>query len=420
MSQRLPRILCALTVLVAAGAAFGAQKVPEYTVVVLDPLSTELGELGNVNALHINDQGQAIGQANGQIPGRIAGAAIRYTPGVGLENLDPFGNFNSASWRLNGSGLVYGSDFGNRGQTAIYVYNGSAFEYIAEDQSEQFQKSFYANAMNDSGEIVGVTGVWNPGPAHAYRYSADAGWQEFSSVDNRLWQNASGELINNRGDIVFTHEPDYTQRQALLLTAEGELFELGDLGGGYTTPMAMNESGQVVGAAVNKLGRERGFLFTPGGGLIEIHRDGFRISRARHVTPEGVVAGVLKKKQQSRTVDTLFIRQPAGTPRVVVRRSRFKRLAARSGFSLKGMDVQAINDRLEFVGSVFENGDAGFVSVPYLYSPGEGLVSLKDVVDAAGVGMTATEAWDINNLGQILVSVTDGNRRSTAILTPVE
>lgn len=421
MSKRLQTFVWALALLCLSAAAAEAQ----YTIQLLDPLDTaDLGELPHITALKINDQGAAVGQAIVQLEDRVAGAAFRYTPAGGVENADPEGRFNSVGWHINDNSQIYGSDFAPRGQNSLFIFDDSGFNFVAADMDEQFQQSLDVSAINDDGVLIGTTGVWKRGRVQPYRYTPGVGWEEFSSVDSRLARNSFAELLNNAGDIVFGQDA-FPIRSTFLLTAEGEFLEIGDLGGGYTRAAAMNESGHVVGTADDG-DRPVAFLFTQEDGLRDVHRKGFKSSEALHVTADGTVAGTVAKKKKYET-DGLFVREPDGKSKVVVKRRQIKRLARQAGFRFNSMAVHAINDSLEFVGAIYgpppeDPFDFEFVqaTAPFVYSKALGLVDLNEVLAAAGLEVVTTEAWDINGQGQILVGVHTDERRTTAILTPAE
>ena len=420
MKKMSPFTLPALALVCLAASVPSAATADGFEVTLLPPLETEeLGEFPSVAALRLNDSGDAVGQVHLQTSERVAVAAFRYTPAGGMENLDPFGSFNSVGWLINNDGVVYGSDFNNNGQAAIFLHDGTGFDLIAEDMDDDFERGIRVVALNDGGDLLGTTGVFARGRNQPWRYTTDGGWEEFSDLDPRLGEDAHGVLLNDSGAAVLAHD-DFGTRTTFLVTAERELVEIGDLGGDFTEALAMNESGQVVGNAFNAGNKQIGFLFTPGEGISAIRRNGFKTVEALHVTEDGTVAGTLAKRKKFRP-DTLFVQAPGGKPKPVVKRRRFKKLAEEAGFKMAGMAVSSINDRLEFVGSVFGATDDPFEipTAPFVYSKELGLLNLQEFVDAAGVDGKAGEAWFVNGVGQILVGVRTEERGTTAILTPI-
>ena len=100
--------------------------------------------------------------------------------------------------------------------------------------------------------------------------------------------------INESGQVVgsFSLEPhaDYADRRAFIVT-QGNLVQLGTLGGPVTVPLDINNAGDVVGRAQTATGEYHGFLYTSGS-LVDIRTlPGGRQSFAYGINNRGDVVG---------------------------------------------------------------------------------------------------------------------------------
>ena len=73
-------------------------------------------------------------------------------------------------------------------------------------------------------------------------------------------------------------------------TVSGGIAEIGNLGGGFTTPQDVNSSGVVVGDAITSDGRTHAFVWTASGGMVDLDPSGVD-SGARFVTEDGLIVG---------------------------------------------------------------------------------------------------------------------------------
>ena len=108
-----------------------------------------------------------------------------------------------------------------------------------------------AMAINDDGQVVGGSDgqafLWENGKMVAF--------------DGGGWPMA----INSSGEVIVDG-----YGKAFLWSQQGGRVDLGSLGGYWTTPVAINESGQVVGRSQTPDGENHGFLWTKSRGMVAL------------------------------------------------------------------------------------------------------------------------------------------------------
>lgn len=147
----------------------------------------------------------------------------------------------------------------------------------------------HASAINDAGQVVGwsETGVcicsYAPSKYRAFIWTADGGIRDLGGPRDHF-SVATG--INKAGQVVGTIStyPGLNSR-AFLWTANKGMVELGTLGG-FTSPTAINNAGQVVG-----MSNGHAFLWTRTGGMRDLGTLGGPRSEATDINDAGQVVG---------------------------------------------------------------------------------------------------------------------------------
>lgn len=129
-----------------------------------------------------------------------------------------------------------------------------------------------ATALNDSGQIVGISGTCDQAvgrftAAHAVLWE-DGRVRDLGNLGGNAWNTPMA--INQRGEIVgFAgqpgDDPDNPQLRAFLWTRRGGIQNLGTLPGDvYSEAHGINEQGEVVGVSCDAAGSCRAFLWQHG------------------------------------------------------------------------------------------------------------------------------------------------------------
>ncbi|MBG1266222.1 DUF3466 family protein [Nostoc sp. WHI] len=195
----------------------------------------------------------------------------------GAGELGPFLYSDGTATSIGTSGTVAYS-LNNLGQVVGILNSGTAFLYEngqTTDLGTLLGDGYsQANDINDSGQVVGISGLTGVDDGRAFLYSSSTGLQDLGRLrPTDLFSFAGG--INNLGQVVgFSgtnnnfFAPDGNGLRAFLYS-DNTLYDLNDLiapgsdaGFTLTAASAINNNGQIAGrGAVN--GELRAFLLTP-------------------------------------------------------------------------------------------------------------------------------------------------------------
>ena len=228
---------------------------------------TDLGTLGGCCALAsgINDAGQIVGQSDNAQDIR---RGFLYSDGVMIE-IPTLGGSESRAADINASGQIVG-------QARVSTNFNHAFLY---EDAQMFDlgtlggSTSWANSINASGEIVGGS------------HLPDNRWRAFVYKDDTMINlptlGAEGTsrsvsyAINDSGQIVGWSEitdqgscPD-SELSAYHIShgfvySNGQITDLGTLGGGCSIAAGLNNQGNVVGWAHTSENRQHAFLYRQG------------------------------------------------------------------------------------------------------------------------------------------------------------
>jgi probable HAF family extracellular repeat protein len=124
-----------------------------------------------------------------------------------------------------------------------------------------------ALAINDADEVTGwVRG--NPAGGRAFRWTSGGG---FVLLPTAGGTNAAGDDINNLGTIVGTSDNANGESHATAWFADGTVLDLGELGGGVSWALAVNDRNVVVGGGpIDQFGTIHPFRWDQSTGLVDI------------------------------------------------------------------------------------------------------------------------------------------------------
>ncbi|MEU4770024.1 hypothetical protein AB0H12_43080 [Actinosynnema sp. NPDC023794] len=167
------------------------------------------------------------------------GVCTKLAPGPGYGTYDPEA--------INEAGVIVA----NRGMVALR-WDGEELTVL----SESGRLAHGEQSLNERGDAVGW--VLEGGTSRAVLWPAGG-----KQVDLGLPGNSVATAINERGDIIgHASSPDYSSSR-VFLWRDGQLTYLDSLGGAYSTPVALNNHGVVVGRSTTADGSWKGVRWTP-------------------------------------------------------------------------------------------------------------------------------------------------------------
>jgi probable HAF family extracellular repeat protein len=192
---------------------------------------------------------------------------------------------NTASVDVNNRGTVVGVHFSGEFARAFAWSRQQGFRHLGTDENVGFPFSI-AYGLNECGVIVGESSLpGNPG-VHAVR------WVNGEVEDlGTLGGDRSVALdINERGQIVGFSQLDELRSHAFLWTEEDGMIDLGHLGGDLSVADAINNRGEVSGASWTADGEEHAIFWSRRTGMVDLGTRGEESSRAFALNDRGQVA----------------------------------------------------------------------------------------------------------------------------------
>lgn len=302
-------------------------------------------------------------------------------------------SFSSSARDINSSGQVTGQATYSTGQTHAFIYSGGTFTSIG-DLGGHLS---YGMAINDSGEVAGISFSSSASHNHAFKYTGgvtqDLG--TLGGVDSYGYGiNAAGHVVgdaystNPSGDLAFFHNGT-------------SMSSLGSLPGGDNQSFAqsINSSGQIAGYARTSTGDKHPVLFS-GGGITDLGTLGGTSGEAHSINDAGQIVG--------------YARNASGSDRAFLY----------SGGVMQDLGVlpgtiasQAhdINSNGWIVGQVTVTGTT---THGFLYRNGA-MVDLNTIANVTG-GWTITRAYGINDDGWIVGEARSGLTNHAILLQTPE
>ncbi len=276
--DRLAATLIAVSLLAAGQAA--AQQVPIH----------DLGTLGGTfgEAWAINNRGQVVGSsrtvANQTHP-------FLWTIEDGMEDLGTLGGDDGGAVEINDLGQVVGWSETADGDTHAFLWSR---EGGMVDLGTPAGRTSEASDINNRGEVVGQIRMGNPDSAVTpFFWSPDSGIidLEITLSHFRFQRHRAGKdvAINDAGQVAFG--PPGSERNGNLWTEAGGLVEIESLGGGRSTPLAINNLGQVTGSSTTASQLSHPFVWSEQGGIVDLGTLGGLSADAGAINDRGEVAG---------------------------------------------------------------------------------------------------------------------------------
>jgi probable HAF family extracellular repeat protein len=194
-------VFAVIAVLFAAVPSLKSQgpATPHYTIESLSDFDSQLPTITGINA-------------SGQMSGTVSGSrAVRYTPGVGWEDVPALGGFS------------------------------------------------VANGINAAGDLVGYRSA--PAGVRAFRYSDGAGVQDIDPLPGGMF--SAGFAINAAGEVVGYSNIASQELRAFRAAPGLPTEELPTLGGAFALGCGINDAGQIAGMASTAAGVQHAVRIDP-------------------------------------------------------------------------------------------------------------------------------------------------------------
>lgn len=274
---------------------------------------------------------------------------------------------------MNDFGAMTGVYNDTNGYTRTFYYDGAALITLPDFGGE----GMIPAGINNAGQIIGG-GTTPDYKGHAFLFSDGQMTELPMPAGANDWQLIA---INDRGQIAGRLHR-IPGSYGILLDTNGEVTELGSLGGLFTFPAAINNRGEIVGMSyVVDFTPPHAFLYRDGQ-MMDLGTAGGKGSAATAINDAGEIVGYIDYPDSVRHA-------------MVYRNGRMQDIGTLGGAQARAL---AINEAGVVVGTSNSTPLGGIQAFIYL----DGLMlNLNSLIDPAA-GVTLNEALAINRRGEIL------------------
>jgi probable HAF family extracellular repeat protein len=272
----------------------------------------DLGTLGGPTswAIGLNNRGQVVGAADTTFQGQTWHGFF-WDPQTGLMDLGTLGGPTSYAWALNNRGQIVGAaDLA--GTTApgqkwrAYIWDKKRGMV---DLGSLGGPTSDARGINDRGQVVGAADMadaaWPNQHWHAYLWDEEAGMADLGTLGG---PTSFARGINDKDTVVgsadtgfWNYDYGWWQVRAFIWNPKVGMRDLGTLGGPTSYAWALNNRGQIVGAAdvegTTVPGQKwHACLWDIKDGLVDLNdlisaSEGWELTDARAINNAGQIAG---------------------------------------------------------------------------------------------------------------------------------
>jgi probable HAF family extracellular repeat protein len=213
----------------------------------------------------------------------LLGRAIVSRPIV----IEPPDGMNTAASDVNNAGTVVGTHFSGEFTRAFAWSREQGFRALETDENVEFPFSV-ALGVNECGVIVGESSLPGAFGSHAVRWING----EVEDLGTLGGDNSFANDVNERGQVVGGSFVDagFTVLHAFLWTEDEGMIDLGTLGGDFSIADAINNRGEVTGSSSTADGEEHAFFWSRRTGMIDLGTRGEEMSRAFALNDRSQVA----------------------------------------------------------------------------------------------------------------------------------
>jgi probable HAF family extracellular repeat protein len=177
-----------------------------------------------------------------------------------MKDLGTLGGGSSEAYGINDSGQIVGGSKTSSGEQHAFLYENGQMKDLGTLGGGYSE----ATAINNAGQVVGKSST-SSGEVHAFLYDSTNGMKDLGTLGGSGGVNPSSYAsdINNSGQVVGLAYTSSGERHAFLYE-NGQMKDIGTLGGTYSEAYGINNSGQVVGRSSG------GFFLYQNGEMIDL------------------------------------------------------------------------------------------------------------------------------------------------------